>query len=100
MEAIETLPVIHSIIVVIEGIKYEKSICTIEVECLSTSRDDNNLCFSCTTAYTLPTASDDEPDFIIGRNFWEENFGKGQTNKIERICDRAIKKYLEKENQK
>ena len=100
MEAIETQPVISSIIVVIEGIKYEKSLCTIEVECLSTSMDDNNPCFRCTTAYTLPTASDNEQDFIIGRNSWEEFFGKGQTNKIERICKKAIKKYLEKENKK
>ena len=96
MKSIETQPVISSIIVVIEGIKYKNTLCTIEVECLSTSMDDNNPRFSCATASTLPTAKDDELDFIIGVNSWEESFGKGQAKKIKKICDRAIRKYLEK----
>ena len=81
-------PVISDIIVVIDDVKYKDSLCTIEVNCISLSCDDNNPIFKPTRA------SCECPYFVMGRSFWEERFGKRQANRIEKLCGIAIKKYL------
>lgn len=92
MKIKDTIPVISSIIVVIDDLKYKDTLCTIEVKCLSLSSDDTNLIFNPTTAGC------DKPYFRMGSAFWKEEFGTRQTNRIKKLCDEAIKKYVEKEN--
>ncbi len=93
MKVKDTQPVISSFIVIIEDLKYEDTLCTVEVECLSVNQDDENPIFHTTNA------SCDEPFFIIGKSFWKEEFGIKQTNRIEKLCNEAIANYLEKENE-
>ena len=42
----EVQPVISSIIVIIDNLKYRGNLCSIEVECLSSSLNDQNPMFS------------------------------------------------------
>jgi len=90
MKVKETMPVISSIIVVINDLKYRDQFCTIEVTC--NARNDDNREWSPTTAEC------EDPYFIMGSSFWEKQFGKKQSNRIKKLCEQAIKDYLEKEN--
>lgn len=89
MKVKDIIPVISSIIVVIDDLKYKDTLCKIEVECLSLSNDDNNPVFSPTKA------SCEKPYFKMGSSFWKEEFGTRQTNRIKKLCDESIKKYVE-----
>ena len=93
MKTKETIPVISSLIVIIEDLKHKDTLCTIEVECLSVGRDNENPIFHATKA------SCDEPYFIMGKSFWKEEFGTKQANRIEKLCDEAIANWIKKENE-
>lgn len=89
MKIKETIPVVSSIIVVIKDIKYEDSLCTIEVTCNTMNNEG--------TKWSPTTAKCEEPYFIMGSGFWKDNFGTRQANRIKKLCDQAIKDYLAKE---
>jgi hypothetical protein len=92
MEVKEIQPVISDITVVIDDLKYEGTTCSIRVEChISTLEDARN------NVFTPLYASCEEPYFVMGSSFWEENFGKRQSNRIKKLCKESIQKYL-KEN--
>jgi hypothetical protein len=93
MKVKDIQPIIHSLSVAIEGLKYKGSTCSIEVECLPQSREDKeNLRFRPIAAYC------EDPYFMMGQSFWKDNFGTRQANRIKKICDIATKNYVEKEN--
>jgi hypothetical protein len=88
----EVAPVISDIIVAIEGLKYKDETCSVvDINCHCVdSREDKPI--------FLPiSASCEEPYFVMGKSFWEETFGKRQTNRIVKLCNQEIEKYL-KEN--
>ncbi|MHA1469074.1 MAG: hypothetical protein ACTSSP_00785 [Candidatus Asgardarchaeia archaeon] len=91
MKVKQTIPVLSSISVVIEEIKYKNTLCTIEVTCNLYDYNDDEPTWSCTTA------SCKEPYFIMGSSFWAEEFGKRQANRIVKLCNQSVKTYL-KEN--
>ena len=85
----EVAPVISDIIVAIEGLKYKDKDCSIvDINCHCVCDDNDNVKFAITKA------SCEEPYFLMGRNFWEEAFGKRQTNRIVKLCEDEIAKYL------
>ena len=103
MKVKEAQPVISDIVVIIEGVKYKKSLsviddtkykeflCLIEVTChYAGVRGDDFI-------FTPTTASCEEPYFRMGSGFWEKNFGKRQSNRIKKLCAIAVKEYLDKE---
>ncbi len=92
MKAIEVQPVIHSLIVVVEGLKYKDQICSIDVECLPGSIEDKKI-----PKFTPISASCEEPYFKMGSGFWKEKFGTRQANRIKKLCDESIKEYIKKE---
>jgi len=83
MKIKETVPVISSLLVVIEGLKYKDTLCTIEVNCLCTDAEK--------PTFSITKASCDEPYFIAGKSFWKEKFGTRQVNRIEKLC---VEDYL------
>jgi hypothetical protein len=101
MEVKEVIPVVSTIIVPIEGVKfrrkipstyeskYENILCSINVTC--NTQDGEGKKWSHTQAHC------EEPYFIMGSSFWEEAFGKTQTKKIKSLCNKSIKEYLAKE---
>ena len=89
MKVKETIPVISSIIVVIDDLKYKDTFCTIEVTCNTMDNEGNK--------WSNNTASCEEPYFIMGGSFWKDEFGTRQANRIRKICDQAAKKYVEEE---
>ena len=93
MEVKEIEPVIHSLIVVVEGLKYKDQVCTIEVECVPSSIEDKE------NAKFIPiSATCQDPSFTMGGSFWEDNFGKRQTDRIKELCDLATKKFVEEDS--
>ncbi len=92
MKAKEVQPVIHSLIVVVGGLKYKDQVCSIDVECLPSTIEDKEI-----PKFTPITASCKEPYFTMGQSFWKENFGARQANRIKKLCDESIKKYIETE---
>ena len=90
MKVKEVEPVISDIIVTIEGIKYKDKVCSIvDVNCHCVSDDNENIKFAITKA------SCEEPYFVMGKSFWEEAFGKKQSNRIVKLCEQEVEKYLE-----
>lgn len=95
MRAKEVQPVIHSLIVVVEGLKYKDQICSIDVVCLPSSREDKKI-----PKFTPISVSCKEPYFTMGQSFWKENFGTRQENRIKKLCDEATKKFVEEYDDK
>lgn len=92
MKVQKVQPVISDIAVVIDDLKYKGDTCSIRVEChISTLEDARN------NVFTPLYATCGEPYFVMGTGFWEENFGKRQSNRIKKLCTEAVAKYL-KEN--
>ena len=85
-------PVVNDFTVIIDDLKYKETICSIRVTCHCSSLADarNNI-------FTPLYASCEEPYFVMGQNFWEENFGKKQSNRIKKLCNEAIKDFLDKD---
>jgi len=90
MEVKNTYPIIYSMVVAIDKVKYKNTFCKIEVECLAFSIDDDPI-------FQPSKASCEEPYFIMGTSFWEKSFGKKQANRIKKLCDKAIKEHIKKE---
>ena len=93
MKVKEVIPVISDIVVVIDGLKYKDTACSfeghicIEVNCHCVSDGEPPI-------FHITKASCKEPYFVMGRGFWEDEFGKRQTNRIIKICNEAIENYL------
>lgn len=103
MKVQELIPIVSDIIVTIEGVKYRKKIPITERRGFEKEYKEipcSTIEVTCHTQgdiWTCNIASCKEPYFIMGSAFWEECFGKRQTNRIKKLCDKAIKDYLEKE---
>ena len=92
MKVKEVQPVISDIVVAIEGLKYKNKDCSVvDINCHCVSDDNDNIKIAITNAYC------EKPYFIMGKGFWEEAFGKRQSNRIVKLCNQEIEKYL-KEN--
>ena len=85
----ETIPVISSLVIVIEGLKYKETLCTIEVTCNSYDGKGDR--------WHYATARCEEPYFLMGSGFWKDQFGTRQTNRIKKLCDIAIEKFMKEE---
>ena len=89
MKVTDIQPIIHSLSVTIDGLKYKDVTCQIEVECVPSSIDDKQ-----NARFNPISASCEELSFSMGGSFWEENFGKRQANRIRKICDEATKSFM------
>jgi len=84
MKFIKSEPIIEQVCVIIEGVKYRDLMHTIEVTC---NLDGHATMASC-----------EEPtNFLMGSNFWDENFRKRQANRIRKICAEQVKAFKERE---
>lgn len=92
MKVKDTFPIISDIIVIIEDVKCKDTLCTIEVTRHFDRYNGDTPLFSSTRACC------DKPYFKMGRVFWKDEFGTRQVNRIEKLCDEAVKNYLEKED--
>jgi len=83
MKFIKFEPIIEQVCVIIEGVKYRDRIHTIEVTC------DLD-------GYATQACCEEPSYFMMGSNFWDENFGKRQANRIRKICAEQVTAFKEK----
>lgn len=92
MKVKNTFPIISDIIVVIKDVKYKDTLCTMDVFCSFSHHKDGK------PVFRVNKAECEDPFCIMGISFWKDRLGTRQTNRIKKLCDQAIKDYLEKED--
>ena len=85
MKVKDTDGIISSICVSIDNFEHKGKVFEVEIDCLAPN-------FQCNRMRSK------EPFFIMGKSFWEEEFGEEKTQAIKNLCKKAVAKYKKENN--